>query len=320
MKALVTGGCGFIGSNIVQRLVERGDSVIVLDDLSTGNSTWIPTKARLVIGKVEDRDVLVDLMADVDIVFHFQAHADVRNGPQNIATDYRQNFLCTKMVLEAMRATDVKRIVFPSSAVVYGEPSVFPTPESYAGVQTSIYAANKLACEAWIQAYSAYFGIEYLIFRFVSWIGEHYHHGVIADFVNKLRINPSELEILGNGHQKKSYLYVKDGVDGIFGAIDYHKWNQIYNLGHSTFEDVNSLALTVCTTIGLDRVTFKYTGGERGWIGDSPFVHLDCSKINSDTGWIARTPIAEGVKRTVIDILSRDDAGNFKFSDAHSKR
>jgi UDP-glucose 4-epimerase len=238
-------------------------------------------------------------MANCDFVFHLQANADVRGGIQLTRVDLEQNTIATWNVLEAMRINEIRRIVFASSATVYGEPDVFPTPESYAPLQTSLYGASKLAGEAMIQAYSEYFGITCYIFRFVSWIGERYTHGVIFDFIKKLRTNTQVLEILGDGKQRKSYLDVIDGVNGIFYAVQHAKERKnLFNLGHDEFVNVLDLADIIVEELGLKGVRYCTTGGERGWLGDSPFVNLDTTKLKA-LGWQPQVSIEQGIRNTV---------------------
>jgi UDP-glucose 4-epimerase len=248
---------------------------------------------------VLDSEQLNKEMTGCDFVFHLQANADVRGGIQRTRVDLEQNTIATWNVLEAMRINEIKHIVFASSATVYGEPDVFPTPENYASLQTSLYGASKLAGEAMIQAYSEYFGITCYIFRFVSWIGERYSHGVIFDFIKKLRDDTETLEILGDGKQRKSYLDVIDGVNGIFHAVEYAKEpKNVFNLGHDEFMNVLDLADVLVEELGLRRVRYLTTGGERGWLGDSPFVHLDSTKLKA-LGWQPRISIEQGIRNTV---------------------
>jgi UDP-glucose 4-epimerase len=261
-------------------------------------------RVTLVQGDILDQDMLIKEMAGVDHVFHLAANADVRGGKTHTSVDLQQNILGTHAVLEAMRITGTRRIVFTSSATVYGEPLTFPTPEDYGPLlQTSIYGASKLAAEAMIQAYCEYFGLQSHVFRFVSWIGERYSHGVVYDFVKKLRANPRELEILGDGRQRKSYLHVEDGIRGIFLAVDrMQDPKNVINLGHEEYMIVTHLARVVCEEMGLDDVKFRFTGGIRGWLGDSPSVHLDIRKVK-ETGFTPRISIDEGVRRTVRYLL-----------------
>jgi UDP-glucose 4-epimerase len=304
MKALVTGGAGFIGSHVVDELIRRNNEVIVYDNFCTGFERHLEAardegRIRTFQGDILDQSSLTMAMEGVTTVFHLAANADVRGGQTDRNVDLQQNVMGTHCVLEAMKAAAATEIVFTSSATVYGEPDRFPTPEDYAPLQTSLYGASKLAAEAIIQAYGEYFGIRSHVFRFVSWIGERYSHGVIFDFVNKLRANPNELEILGDGNQKKSYLHVEDGIRGIFLALERMTApKNVINLGHVEYMNVKVLAQIVCEELGLSEVAFRYTGGSRGWLGDSPFVHLDIAKLES-VGFQPRISIEEGVRRTV---------------------
>jgi UDP-glucose 4-epimerase len=308
MKVLVTGGAGFIGSHIVDELVRLEFDVIVYDNLSTGFRRHLERslesgRATLVEGDILDTSHLTRAMEGVSTVFHLAANADVRGGTANTTIDLEQNTIGTHRVLEAMRSTGAKKIVFTSSATVYGEPVVFPTPECYAPLQTSLYGASKLAAEAMVQAYGEYFGIQSHCFRFVSWIGERYSHGVVYDFIKKLLANPRELEILGDGNQKKSYLHVEDGVRGIFLALRQLTGpKNVLNLGHEEYMNVKELARIVCEEMGLKEVKFRFTGGVRGWLGDSPFVHLDISRIK-EAGFSPRIGIEEGIRRTARYLL-----------------
>lgn len=302
--AFVTGGAGFIGSHIVDRLAHDGAAVTIYDNFSTGQEAFIShhlgnPRVRVVRADVLDGMRLQQEMAGCDGVFHLQANADVRGGIQQTRIDLEQNTIATWNVLEAMRVNKVRCIAFASSATVYGEPDVFPTPESYAPLQTSLYGASKLACEAMIQAYAEYFGIAYYIFRFVSWIGARYTHGVIFDFMNKLRTGAETLEILGDGRQRKSYLDVTDGVAGIFHAMGHAEdVKNVFNLGHDEIMNVLDLADIVVSELGRPQIQYRMTGGVRGWLGDAPFVHLDTTRLKA-LGWRPRVSIAEGIRNTV---------------------
>ena len=209
MRVLVTGGAGFIGSHVVDELLRREHTVVVYDNLSTGFKEHLAEGMRsgqltLIQNDILHTGALARAMDGVETVFHLAANADVRGGQRNTAIDMEQNVVGTRSVLEAMKTVGANQIIFTSSATVYGEPTQFPTPETYAPLQTSLYGASKLAAEAMIQAYGEYFGIGSFAFRFVSWIGERYSHGVVFDFMNKLREDSERLEILGDGNQKKS--------------------------------------------------------------------------------------------------------------------
>jgi UDP-glucose 4-epimerase len=303
MKALVTGGAGFIGSHVVDELVRRGSKVVVYDNLATGFRRHLEAADRtglveFVKGDILDPDALQKAMKGVSSVYHLAANADVRGGRSDTHVDIEQNIIGTHRVLEAMRASDARVIMFTSSATVYGEPDVYPTPETYPAQQTSLYGASKASAESIIEAYCEYFDFRSYVFRFVSWIGERYSHGVVYDFMNKLRANPEELEILGDGNQKKSYLHVEDGIRGIFGAMDALPGRkEILNLGHEEYLNVTDLADIICEEMGL-KPRYRFTGGRRGWLGDSPFVHLDISRLRA-TGFAPRVSIPDGIRRTV---------------------
>ena len=309
-KALVTGGAGFIGSHVIDRLREMDVEVVVFDNLSTGSVANLKEHedaVNLIEGDILDLDALASAMSGCDSVFHLAANADVRGGIETRRVDLEQNTVGTWNVCEAMNLTGAKQIAFSSSATVYGEPSVFPTPETYKGKQTSLYGASKLSGEALIEAYSEYFGITGLIFRFVSWIGPRYSHGVIYDFFMKLRADPSKLAVLGDGSQRKSYLSVEDGVDGVFMALETAERGkaEIFNVGHHDYLDVNRMAEVVCDEMGVGKVPLEYSGGHRGWIGDSPLVMLDTGKLR-ERGWAPTMSIEESVRSTVRDLARRE--------------
>jgi UDP-glucose 4-epimerase len=306
-KAFVTGGAGFIGSHIVDALLARGAQVVVYDNFCTGQSHFLPTPPpaglEVIRADVLDRPKLEAAMQGCDFVFHFQANADVRGGVKNTWVDVEQNTLATWNVLEAMRKNEVRGLAFASSATIYGEPTVFPTPESYAPLQTSLYGASKYAGEAMIQAYCEYFGVRSFVYRFVSWIGERYTHGVVFDILKKLAADPNRLPLLGDGTQQKSYLYVKDGVRGILTGIDRATENKnIFNLGHDQFMNVTELVRVVLEEAGTPEVKLEFAGGKRGWVGDSPLVHLDTTRLKA-LGWKPETSIEEGIRRTVRYLL-----------------
>ena len=304
MKILVTGGSGFIGSNLVDRLLARGDQVVVVDNFSTGQRRFLDAAALHPACRIVEMDLLTGeglagLMSGVDVVVHLAANADVRFGTDHPERDLEQNTIVTFRVLEAMRKAGVKRIVFSSTGSVYGEPTVFPTPENAPfPVQTSLYAASKVACEGLIQAYCEGFGFQGYIFRFVSILGERYTHGHVFDFYKKLRADPSRLPVLGDGHQRKSYLYVQDCIAAILHALERAQDRvNIFNLGTDEFCEVNNSIQWICERLGI-KPTLEYTGGKRGWIGDSPFIFLDCSKIRA-LGWKPALTIREGIVKTL---------------------
>jgi len=302
--AFVTGGAGFIGSNLVDRLLAAGKGVTAYDNLSTGQNRFIE-KARehpsfkFVEGDVLDEAVLARAMAGADMVFHLSANADVRFGTNHPRRDLEQNTIATYNVLEAMRSNGIKRIGFSSTGSIYGEPSVHPTPEDAPfPVQTSLYGASKLAGEGLIQAYAQGFGFTGYIFRFVSILGERYTHGHVFDFYKKILDDPAQIQVLGDGKQRKSYLYIQDCIDAIFTVVEKAKDPvNIYNLGADEYCNVTQSLGWICEYLGVNPER-RFTGGERGWIGDSPFIFLDTKKLRS-LGWKNKLSIKEGVLTTL---------------------
>ena len=304
MKAFVTGAAGFIGSTLTDRLLDAGSSVMGYDNFSTGRPEFLESARKsgrfdLCEGDLLALAKLKTAMAGADAVFHLAANADVRHGPEHTRKDLEQNTIGTANVLEAMKECGVRRIAFASTGSVYGEPDVFPTPENAPfPVQTSLYAASKLAAEGLIAAYCEAFGMQSWIFRFVSILGERYTHGHIIDFYRQLTEHPETLRVLGNGKQRKSYLYVQDCVDAILLALERAKAKvNLFNLGTDEYCMVDDSIGWIAGRLGLDPVR-EYTGGERGWVGDSPFIFLNCSWIRG-LGWQPRLSIREGVERTV---------------------
>jgi UDP-glucose 4-epimerase len=299
-NVLVTGGAGFIGSHIVDRLAAQGNHVTVYDNLSTGTLRFLERsrqRIRFVEADMLDEKTLAKTVRGHDFVFHMAAYADIRGNLKDPARCLKQNTIATSNLLEAMRKHDVEDLAFPSTGSVYGEPTVFPTPEDAPfPTQTSMYAASKLACEGLIEAYSAGYGFDARIFRFVSLMGERYTHGCVFDFIKKLRKNPKRLEILGDGRQRKSYLHVKDCIDAMFLAIET-SGSPVLNLGHDDYMEVTPIARIVCEESGLRDVNFAYTGGKRGWVGDSPYIHLDISRMKK-LGWSPTRTIEESVRET----------------------
>ena len=309
MRALVTGAAGFIGSNLTDRLLKDGHSVRAVDNFSTGRREFL--QGACLSGSFElceadllDSAKLEPLFAGVDAVFHLAANADVRFGPDHPGRDLEQNTICTANVLEAMRKAGVRRIAFSSTGSVYGEPSVFPTPEDAPfPIQTSLYGASKLAAEGLIAAYCEAFGIQGYCFRFVSILGKRYTHGHVFDFCKQLLQHPGQLRVLGDGTQRKSYLEVEDCIDAIFLAMEKSDEKlQIFNLGTSEYCMVNDSIGWICNHLGLSP-QIEYTGGARGWIGDNPFIFLDCARIRA-LGWKPRMTIQQGIVETVKYLLN----------------
>jgi UDP-glucose 4-epimerase len=304
LRAFVTGAAGFIGSNLADALLGLGHAVVGFDNFSTGQIEFLQEAAkspcfRLEHGDLLDLPGLIRAMAGCDFVFHLAANADVRFGLQHPRKDLEQNTIATGNALEAMRANGIGRIAFASTGSVYGESQVFPTPEDAPfPVQTSLYAASKVAAEGLIQAYCEGFGMRSYIFRFVSILGERYTHGHVFDFYRQLRAHPEYLDVLGNGHQRKSYLYVEDCVAAILTAIERVEAKvNIFNLGVDHYCEVNDSIGWISEHLGVSP-ELRYAGGERGWIGDSPFIFLDCARIRR-LGWKPQLTIREGIVRTL---------------------
>ena len=302
---IVTGCAGFIGSNLVDRLLEDPKNYIIgIDNYSTGNNKFIIEAKKSVNFKFFEIDLLNlnDLKKSFkggDIVFHFAANADVRFGINNPRKDLEQNTIATQNVLDAMQLNNIKKIVFSSTGSVYGETEIIPTPENAPfPIQTSFYGASKVACEGLISAYCEAFNMQGYIFRFVSILGERYTHGHVFDFYKKLKKNPKELVVLGNGKQRKSYLYVHDCIDGIFISLKKSKEKlNIFNLGVNDYCEVNDSIKWICDELEL-KPQLRYTGGEKGWVGDNPFIFLETKKI-SKLGWRPKNNIKEGIIKTL---------------------
>jgi len=304
LKALVTGAAGFVGSNLVDRLLAAGHEVTGFDNFSTGLRHFLEAASqsprfRLVEGDLLDGQAVGRAMAGADFVFHLAANADVRFGPDHPRRDLEQNTIATSNVLEAMRASGVRRIAFSSTGSVYGEPEVFPTPEAAPfPVQTSLYAASKLAAEGLIAAYAAAYGFQACIFRFVSILGERYTHGHVFDFYRQLLAHPDYLSVLGNGRQRKSYLYVQDCINAILLAAEQCTAPvTILNLGTDEYCQVNDSIGWIAGHLAVSP-QLSYTGGERGWVGDSPFIFLDCTRMRA-LGWRPELTIRDGIIRTL---------------------
>jgi UDP-glucose 4-epimerase len=301
---VVTGCAGFIGSTLVDRLLLAGHDVTGVDNFSTGQRRFLDgalknPRFKLVEMDLLDLDALKTAFAGGEAVFHLSANADVRFGTNHPRRDLEQNTIATYNVLEAMRANGIKKIAFSSTGSVYGESLVVPTPEDGPfPIQTSLYGASKAAGEGLISAYCEGFGFQACIFRFVSILGERYTHGHVFDFYQKLKADPTRLPVLGNGKQRKSYLYVQDCIDAILLAMDKAKEKvNIFNLGVDGYCEVNDSIGWICGELGV-QPKLEYSGGDRGWIGDNPFIFLETKKIQS-LGWKPKFGIRDGVIKTV---------------------
>jgi UDP-glucose 4-epimerase len=308
-RTFVTGAAGFIGSHVVDRLLEEDKEVVGWDDLSTGRREFLETASRnkrfsFIQGDCLDLPALTKAMAGCDFIFHLSANADVRFGLEHPGKDLQQNTVATFNVLEAMRANGIKRLAFASTGSVYGEAKIIPTPEDAPfPIQTSLYAASKVASEGLIHAYCEGFGFEGYIFRFVSILGERYTHGHVLDFCKQLIAHPDHLKVLGDGTQKKSYLYVGDCLNAMLHVTRLGTAKQArhhvetYNLGTDEYCQVSDSVRWICGAMGL-KPRLEFSGGDRGWVGDNPFIFLDTKKIRA-TGWKTTLTIEQGIVRTL---------------------
>lgn len=303
-QVLITGGAGFIGSHLVSSFLSRNINVKVIDNFSTGSKQNLDMKNPKL--EIFECDLLEQLPSkpfeDVDCVFHFAANADIRDGMSHTSKDINQNIVATERLLSHAMKYDIKDFIFASTAAALGEPDIFPTPEDLPlPRQTSLYGMSKLAAEGVFSAYTEAFGLRVSCFRFVSVVGEYYSHGHVIDFVKKLKDNPNKLEILGDGNQKKSYLHVHDiitGIDCVLAKCHNHdnSFFEVYHIGNKEYCTVSESALAICKELQVSP-NFIYTGGTRGWVGDSPFVHLDTSKITK-LGWRPEINILDAIRLT----------------------
>ena len=308
-RYFITGGAGFIGSHLVDRLINRG-AVTVYDNLSTGKKEFIQQHLgsgnfHFIEADLLDLDALNKAIANHDVVLHLAANPDVRAGLTDTRLDLEQGTLTTYNLLEAMRLNEIGKIVFASSSTVYGEAGIKPVSEDYGPLlPISLYGAGKLACEGLISAFCHLFDMQAWIFRFANVVGARASHGVIFDFINKLKQNPEELEILGDGTQEKPYLYIDDCIDGIlFGFEHSQERVNVLNLGSDSSTNVAAIANMLVEAMGLSNVKFSYTGGNRGWRGDIPQVRFDITKIRN-LGWKPRYSSDEAVRRAMRDIIT----------------
>jgi UDP-glucose 4-epimerase len=300
-RVLVTGGAGFIGSHLTDALVAFGALVTIVDNFSTGLREFLTASPSLTVveGDLTDKALCHRVLADQEFVFHLSANADIKDGLSHPRRDIEQNVIVTQNVLEAMRAHGVTEIAFSSTGSVYGEAVVLPTPEDAPfPVQTSLYATSKVAAEGLLSSYAFGYGFRAWIFRFVSMLGPRYTHGHVIDFWRKLRSDPTRLEVLGDGHQRKSYLHIADCIAAMLLSVEHARETvNIFNIGHSEWIEVNDSIRIVCREMKVDP-KIEYTGGVRGWIGDAPKILLDAGRLRS-LGWAPTRSIEESIVETL---------------------
>jgi UDP-glucose 4-epimerase len=308
MKCFVTGGAGFIGSHLVDRLLSDGHDVTVFDNLSSGKKSFIAHHFEnphflFIKADLKNKNRIEREIQDHEIVFHIAANPDVRRGVDNPSMA-EKDMQATYNLLDAMRKNNVKNIVFSSSSVIYGETPSKPLPENYGPLlPISLYGAAKLASEGLISSFTHTFDMKAWMFRFANVVGIRGTHGVIVDFIHKLQKNQNELEILGDGKQKKPYLYVTECIDGILYGFNHANEDiNVFNLGVESTTEVTRIGELVVEEMGLENVNFKYTGGTRGWKGDVPHFQFDISKIKN-LGWQPRLSSDEAIRKAIRDLL-----------------
>ena len=315
-KQFVTGGAGFIGSHLVERLLAEGNTVTVYDNLSTGQTERI----KGLLGKDEftfveadllDNATLKSAMSGHDFVWHLGANTDILGGGQDVDLDIKNCTLATHNVLEAMRTHGISRLIFSSTSALYGDPPVYPAPENAGPLRPiSLYGAAKLACEGLVSAYCHLFGVQAWMFRFANVVGARMDHGVIFDFIHKLKRNPSELEIWADGQGQKPFFLVEDCIEGMFCAYrNTDDWCDVFNLGTATTTRIDNIAEIVIEEMGLTDVDIRYTGGRRGFPGDVPKLLLDLTKMQR-LGWQASHTSDEAVRIAARRLLGKHDLEN----------
>ena len=313
-KILVTGGAGFIGSHLVDKLVLENNEVKVIDNLSTGRKSNLKNcldkkQIELIVEDIKNQGSIFKHTKDTDTIFHMAADPEVRTGFTEPKIAYEQNVENTFRLLENIRKSNIKQLVFASSSVVYGEPEIIPTPETFGPLfPISIYGGTKLACEGLISAYCSNYGIKGTIVRFANVVGSRARHGVIWDFIQKLKKNKNELNVLGNGKQTKSYIHVNDCVNGLLFSLKNTKNVDVFNLGNQDMINVLKIASIVCNTMNLKNVKISTSGGTkdgRGWVGDIKNMQLDITKVRS-LGWKPKFDSESSVEKAAKEIMNEN--------------
>jgi len=313
LRCFVTGAAGFIGSHLTEHLLAQGKVVTGYDNFSSGNRKWIQqlrerSRFTFIEGDLLDLNALRDAVLGHDVVFHLAANTDIPGGNKNPRIDFENCTIGTFNILEALRENGVRQLLFASSSTVFGEPLIRPTPETVGPVlPLSLYGAGKLAGEGLISSYCHLFGIQAWIFRFANVVGARMGHGVIYDFIHKLKANQYELEILGDGKQEKNYFLVEDCIDGMLFAFQNvrEKSCDVFHLGTDTTIKVGDIARIVVEEMGLNGVKFRFTGGSRGWPGDVPVVIYDINKMKK-LGWNPRYSSVEAVRIATRRLLGKE--------------
>jgi len=310
MKFLITGGGGYLGGHLAKFLVEQGHQVTIFDYKYLRNALRLKSIRKKIIYKSIDLKNFKELKRELknfDVVAHFAASADIALGKTKTDVDLKEGTLATYNVLECMRQNNIKKIIYSSSSAIYGNSSIIPTPEN-AGplLPISLYGASKISGEALVSAYCYLFGMKSWIFRFVSVVGRDMERGVIKDFIKKLRKNPNKLKILGDGHQKKDFIYIEDWLNAILFVFEnVDEQVNVFNIGSGTTILVNKIAKMVTNLMKLKNVQYSYSGGKSGWPGDAPVVHYDITKIKN-LGWHPKFSSDEAIKLAIIDMLEQE--------------
>ena len=309
-KIFITGGAGFIGSHITDMLIVENKRVIVFDNFSSGKKSFLEKSSSNKNFTLENGDLLNPkdiskaLPDNTDLVIHLAANPDISKGIKDPTLDFNQTIVATFNLLQEMKTKKIKNLIYFSGSGVYGDIGNTFTSESYGPLlPVSMYGASKLSAEGLISAFSNLFDIQAWIFRPANIIGDRATHGVIFDFINKLKKNPTELTILGDGNQSKSYIYISDVLDSVSLAIKNgtDKIN-IFNIASTSFITVNEIATCIIQTMKLKTVKIRHTKGKIGWPGDVPIVRIDSTKIRQ-IGWAEKFTSAMAVEKTISDLL-----------------
>jgi len=301
-RILITGGAGFIGSHLIDNLLDQNYDVVTIDNFSTGkieNLIKVKDKIKIIKGDLRNLDFVMKNVKNVDLIFHLAANYSVEYSSENPIFDFESNTLTTLNILEAMRKNNIPMIVFASSSTVYGETDKFPIKESAEIKPISNYGASKVSAEVYIHSFSELYNIRGLILRYANIMGPRSDHGILPDFLKKLKEDKKRLLILGNGKQRKSYLYISDCIDAsLFALGHFNKTFDIFNIGSEEWITVNDIAKIVCEEMNLTNVEFEYTGKDRGWSGDVPRFVLDVQKLKK-IGWKPKYTIEQSIRKTV---------------------